>query len=131
MIRKSLPEIFWKRLGDPRVIFLATSDKNQPKIRPVTLIGFERRLFVHSYKETAKIKQMKKNPRVEFCLFMGKSAPLDKRYARVRCSAQVIDDKEIKAKLLEQIDFIKYYNQSPDDPDYFLIELQPLKWWLT
>ena len=68
MIRKSLPEIFWKRLSDPRVIFLATSDKNQPKIRPLTLIGFERRLFVHSYKETAKIKQMKKNPRVEFCL---------------------------------------------------------------
>jgi pyridoxine/pyridoxamine 5'-phosphate oxidase len=68
MIRKSLPEIFWKRLGDPRVIFLATSDKNQPKIRPMTLIGFERRLFVHSYKQTAKIKQMKKNPRVEFCL---------------------------------------------------------------
>lgn len=131
MTRKSLPEIFWKRLGDPRIIFLATSEKNQPRIRPVTLIGFERRLFVHSYRETAKVRQMQKNPQVEFCLFMGTSAPLDKRYARVRCNAQVIDEKEIKAKLLEQIDFIKCYNQSPDDPDYFLIELQPLKWSLT
>jgi general stress protein 26 len=91
MIMKSLPEIFWKRLSDPRVIFLATSDKKQPKFRPVTLIGFERRLFVHSYKETAKIKQIKENPRVEFCLSMGESAPLDKKYARVRCSAEVSD----------------------------------------
>jgi uncharacterized pyridoxamine 5'-phosphate oxidase family protein len=131
MIRKSLPEIFWRRLSDPRVVFLATSDRNQPRIRPVTLIGFESRLFVHSYKETAKIKQMKKNPKVEFCMFMGKSAPSDKMYARVRCNAKVIDEKEIKEKLLEQIDFIKSYNQSSDDPDYFLIELHPLKWWLT
>lgn len=95
------------------------------------LIGFERRLFVHSYRETAKVRQMQKNPQVEFYLFMGKSAPLGKRYARVLCNAQVIDEKEIKTKLLGQIDFMKCYNQSPDDPDYFLIELQPLKWSLT
>ena len=131
MIGISLPEICWRRLEKPRVIFLATCEKTQPKLRPVTLIGHEGRLFVHSYKETAKIKQIRKNPLVEFCMFLGNSTLSTQRYIRVRCNAYIVEDRALKATLLNQIDFIRCHNQSPDDPDFLLIELKPVGWSLT
>lgn len=131
MDREPLPEDVWKKLDEPQLVLLATSKNDQPRLRPVTLINLRRRLFVHSFKETAKVRQIKVNPKVEFCLFLGESAPVDERYVRVRCDAQVVDDNEIKAEIHNQIDFVKQYHQSPDDPDYVLIELQPLAWWLT
>jgi uncharacterized pyridoxamine 5'-phosphate oxidase family protein len=131
MGNKSLPEDFWKKLDEPQLIFLATSEKDQPRLRPVTLINLEKKLFVHSFKETAKVRQIKMNPKTEFCLFLGESAPPSKRYVRVRCNAQVVADRDVKAKIYNQIGFVKQYHQSPDDPNYILIELQPLAWQLT
>lgn len=128
---KSLPEDIWKKLDEPQLVLLATSEKDQPRLRPVTLINLRRRIFVHSFKETAKVRQIKMNPKTEFCLFLGDSAPVDKRYVRVRCDARVVEDKGVKAEIYKQVDFVKQYHRSPDDPNYVLIELQPLAWWLT
>ena len=52
-------------------------------------------------------------------------------HVRVRCNAQVVADKHVKAKIYNQIGFVKQYHQSPDEPSYILIELQPLAWQLT
>ena len=131
MSGKSLPKDVWKRLDEPQLIFLATSVKDQPILRPVMLINLRRKLFVTTFKESAKVRQIKMNPKTEFCLFLGESAPPQTRYARVRCNARIVEDKDVKAKIYNQIDFIKRYYQSPDDPRLTLIELQPLAWWLT
>ena len=87
MRNKSFLEMVWERLNEPRTIFLATSVDDQPRIRPVSLFRLGKRLFVHSFKETAKVKQVKKNPKTEFCLFLDESSSLDHKYIRVRCSA--------------------------------------------
>ena len=111
----------WNYFKDSQSIFLATSEENQPRVRPVTLIYFDKRFWITTGTDNHKVLQIQKNPKIEFCLIVKKE---DKQgYVRGTGLAKIVKDKEQKGKIAKHCDFFSDFWESPDDPDYTLIEV--------
>jgi len=112
----------WRRFKDYPHIFLATQENGQPRIRPVTLVNFDQRLWILTGTRSAKVRQIRENPKIEFCMLFEERE--HHGYIRAAASAKIISDKEIKAKVAEHCDFFSNHWESPEDPNYTLLELK-------
>ena len=113
----------WKNFGGESHIFLATIEGDQARVRPVTLVHLQNKLFVTTGSSDAKVKQIKQNPKTEFCLMLEKNER--KGTIRAECEARIVENKDIKADVYNNISFAKEFWKSPEDPNYTLIWLQP------
>jgi len=120
---EDLKKEVWEHFKDYQHVFLATSEGDQPRVRPVTLVHLDGRLWILTGTRNAKTKQIQKNPKIEFCLLLQKGE--NSGYVRVAGLAKIIQDKETKVKVAEDCDFFSEYWKSPEDPNYTLIELHP------
>jgi len=115
----------WSRFKDFQHVFLATVEGDRPRVRPVTLISFDKRFWVTTDTRSAKVKQIRRNPKVEFSLLFKEE---DKDCClRVAGLAKIIEDKEIKAKIARHCDFFSRHWESVDDPNYTLLEICPVE----
>lgn len=48
-------------------VYLATVDKNQPRVRPIVMFEYDERYFFTTYSGDAKVGQISSNKRVEVC----------------------------------------------------------------
>jgi general stress protein 26 len=104
-------------------VFLATADGKQPKVRPVTLIYLDKKFWITTGTQDAKVKQIRENPRVEFCLYFREGDI--GVYVRVSGIANIIDDQNAKERIANHIDFFSEHWDSFDDPNYTLLEIVP------
>ena len=111
----------WKRFAGSQVVFLGTAEGEQPRVRPVTLINFDQKFWIATGTRSAKARQIRRNPNVEFCLQLQEG---DKTgYVRVAGVAQVVHDRETKEELAEQMDFFAAHWKGVGDPDYTLLRI--------
>ena len=113
----------WKSFSGEPHIFLATIEGDQPRVRTVTLVHLQNKLFVTTGSNDAKVKQIKQNHKTEFCLLLEKNER--QGTIRAECEARIVENKEIKADVYNNISFAKEFWKSPEDPNYTLIWLQP------
>ncbi len=116
-------EEVWSQFKDFQHVFLATMEGDQPRVRPVTLINFDGKFWVTTDTWSEKVKQIHKNPKVEFS-FMFKKGDRD-CCIRVTGLAKIIEDKLVKAKLASHCGFFSKHWESVDDPSYTLLEIFP------
>jgi general stress protein 26 len=102
-------------------VFLATIEGDQPRVRPVTLINFDGKFWVTTDMWSEKVKQIQKNPKVEFS-FVFKKGDRD-CCIRVTGLAKIVKDKLVKAELARHCDFFSKHWESVDDPSYALLEI--------
>jgi general stress protein 26 len=102
-------------------VFLATMEGDQPRVRPVTLINFDEKFWVTTDSCSEKVKQIQKNPKVEFS-FVFKKGDSD-CCIRVTGLAKIIEDKLVKTELARHCDFFSKHWESVDDPNYALLEI--------
>jgi len=113
----------WSHVEGFQHVFLATDDKGHPRVRPVTLISYEKKLWIATDTKSAKVKQIKKNPKLEFS-FAFKEKDQD-CCLRVLGVAKIVKDREIKTKLAAHLPFFKEHWRNSDDPNYTLLEIRP------
>ena len=111
-------------LGPQQYIYFATVEGDQPRVRPVTLVHFRKRLYIVTGSGDAKVMQLKKNPKTEFCLLLEKGG--EKGTLRAECLASIVEDKKDKTDIFNEVSYVKEFYESPEDPDYALIRLKPL-----
>jgi len=111
----------WGHFKKEQIVFLATGEGDKPRVRPVTLIYFNDRFWVTTGANSAKIKQIKGNANIEFCLMFKKGE--SSGYIRGAGLANIIEDKETKKLLADNIPFFNEYWETPDDPNFALVEL--------
>lgn len=104
-------------------VFLATVDGDQPRVRPVTLINFDGKFWITTDTWSEKVKQIRKNPKVEFS-FVFKKGNRD-CCTRVTGLAKIIKDKQIKTRLATHCDFFSKHWKSVNDPNYTLLQISP------
>jgi len=104
-------------------VFLATIDGDQPRVRPVTLINFEGKFWITTDAKSEKVKQIMKNPKVEFSFIFKKRNR--NCCLRVTGLAKIIKDRQIKAKLAKHCNFFSKHWKSVDDPNYALLQIIP------
>jgi len=113
----------WSRIEGFQHVFLATDDEGHPRVRPVTLISFEKRLWIATDTKSAKVKQIKKNPKLEFS-FAFKEKDQD-CCLRVLGVAEIVKDTKTKAKLAAHLPFFREHWKNSYDPNYTLLEIRP------
>ena len=100
--------------GD-NLIYLATGERDQPRVRPVSLIRSTDGYYVitgaRGGQNAGKVKQIEANPRVEYYLIRGE------------CDASIVEDPSVKARLHGEVVWAKSYFDTPSHPDYVLLKL--------
>ena len=121
---RSIEEIqqeVWSLLKDSQCVYLATAEAEQPRVRPVTLLDLDEKFWIATSPRSAKARQIRRNPNVEFCI------PLEEEcgngYIRVAGVASIIMDPETRTRIGSQIPFLTEYWTGPDDPNFCLIRV--------
>jgi general stress protein 26 len=108
------------------VIYLATVEGDQPRVRPVTLVNLDAGFYIitgaRGGRDASKLRQIKANPRVEYYLTLEE----EKRgFIRGEATASVIRDPATRERLFSEIEWAKSYFEGPEDPDYVLLGIHP------
>jgi general stress protein 26 len=114
----------WGHLKKTQTVFLGTVDADKPRVRPVTLIHFEEKLWITTGTADAKVKQIEANPNVEISWYFGdeeKSGSL-----RFAGTAEIVKDRETKSKVAGTIEWFNVFFKSADDPGYALLRIHPV-----
>lgn len=111
-----------RRFEGEQHIFLATDEKGQPRVRPVTLVNYDKKFWILTGANDAKVKQIRENPKMEFCLLFKEGE--HSGYIRAIGLAKIISDRDAKAKVAKNCSFFSEHWKSPDDPKYALLELK-------
>ena len=111
----------WEKFGEQQYIFLATADEDQPRVRPVTLIHHQKKFFVATGTEDAKVNQIKNNPKVAFCLMIEEGD--QKGTIRAMGQAEIVKDLDIKTDLYNRVSWMKEFWKSPMEPSYTLFRV--------
>jgi general stress protein 26 len=112
----------WRRFKDYPHIFLATQENDQPRVRLVTLVNVDQRFWILTGTRSAKVKQIRENPKIEFCLLFEEGE--HNGYIRAAGLAKIIGDRETKVNVAKNCDFFSKHWKNLDDPNYTLLELK-------
>lgn len=112
----------WDFFSDYQGIYLSTAEDNRPSVRPVTLAYMDSRFWVFTGTNDAKVRQIRSNPRIEFCMNLKKGE--HSGYVRASGRAEIVLDKETRMKIAERCEYYKKYWDDLDDPTYTLLEIK-------
>jgi len=104
-------------------VILATVDAEGPHVRPVTLIEFDNAYWIETGTTSAKIRQIRDNPKVELCLAFTEGA--NSGYIRLSGSAEIVTDGAIRKSVSSHTEFFANYWDGPDDPNFTLLRIMP------
>jgi general stress protein 26 len=110
-----------------QIIYMATAEGDQPRVRPVSLIRLDEEFYVitgaRGGYETGKVKQIEDNPKVEF--YMAIQGEGGQGFVRGETVASVVDDPRLREKVYGEIDWASSYFDGPEDPSYVLLHMEP------
>ena len=90
--------------------FIATADKDQPRVRPFgTIHIFEGKLYIQTGRKKNVAKQLLANGKVELCTMKGDEW--------IRVSGELVDDKRVEAKasMLDEYQSLKSMYSAEDE----------------
>jgi general stress protein 26 len=115
------------RFQGQSLVYMATVEGDQPRVRPVTLIHLDDQLYVitgaRGGTETGKVRQIRVNPKVEFYMTIGGEG--GQGFIRGETVASIVEEPTLKERLYREIDWVKEYFDGPGDPSYVLLRLKP------
>jgi len=97
-------------LDDAQTYYLATVDKDQPRVRPFgTVLLSDGKIYIQTGKVKDVSKQLAANPKAEICAYKG-----DKW---IRVAGELINDDshEVKVAMLEKMPQLKGMYSADDD----------------
>ena len=103
------------------LMYLATIDGDQPKVRPMALIYHKDICWFVSIAGRKKIKELDANNNVEFAI--NPHDREDMSTIRGTGKAILIDDQEIRQDLASAIPWFDGYWESAEDPRFFLYKI--------
>jgi len=81
---------------DHPVCFFATTDGDQPRVRPLALWFANDDGFYFAILSPKQLsKQLKTNPKVEVCFYNNPADPIDAKMMRVTGAAELVEDREL------------------------------------
>jgi general stress protein 26 len=111
--------------------FLATSDGDQPQVRPVSpIVEDDMSVWVATFGSSRKVKQINKNPKV--CLSFVQH-PSGEKSAIIFGEAEVVGDMVQKKRVwnLAPYDISQHFPEGPESKEYCVLKINPkrIEWW--
>ena len=103
--------------------YLATSDGDQPRVRPVSpIVEDNMAIWVTTYSTSRKVKQIRQNPRI--CLAFV-AQPNGDKAATVAGEAQIIPDIEEKKRVwkLATFNLWEHFPNGPDSDEFCVLRI--------
>ncbi len=101
--------------------YLATVEGDQPRVRAFMLwYAGDKGFYFHTSGEKRVFQQIKANPKVEVCFYATQSGAM----MRAAGKAVILEDLELKKKLLEDLPYVKKMVSGPADPDLVVFRVQ-------
>ncbi len=111
----------WAHFKPMQAVGLATIEDDKPRVRPVTVIHDDRKLWVATGTDDAKTAQLKANPNVEFYFMVGeKESP---GAVRARGKVEFVTDPGTRKAASEKMPYFSMFWKTPDDPGFTLLRL--------
>jgi len=108
-----------------QVVYLATAEGIQPRVRPVSLIRYGERFYIvtgaRGGVNAGKLKQIRVNPSVEYYLPLERDG--SSGFIRGEGSAHIVNDPATRARIQGEVPWARDYFPSVDHPDYVLLEI--------
>ncbi len=104
-------------------VVLASVEKDQPRLRPVTLVYSENRFFFATQSSDNKVEQLTHNSKIE--LILQWQEPPNNGYIRLEGLAVKLEDEKLVSELYKSNDFMGKLWSSPVDPDLTVYEITP------
>ncbi|KPJ72044.1 hypothetical protein AMJ52_07655 [candidate division TA06 bacterium DG_78] len=121
MNETDLKKEIWSYFQKMQLIFLATCEGEQPRVRPVTLIHFNDKFWISTGTNSAKMKQIRENNNIALCVPLKEGE--NGGYIRGQGKAIIVQNKDVKKLLADNIPFFKQFWKDPNDPNYTLLEI--------
>lgn len=109
-------------LGDSKVGTLATVVGNKPHSRYMTFFHEDFTLYTPTSKETYKAEEIEENPYVHILLGY-EGAGMGDAYIEVQGKAVIREDQSLKDQFWNEK--MKKWIESPNDPDFIILEIKP------
>ena len=117
-----LKEMVLNVLNDHRTGILSTVENNKPHSRYMTFYNDYLTLYSPTKRDTEKIGEIEKNQNVSVLLGYEEKGQTDS-YVQISGKAILCDSPEVKSKYWND-SFSKWFD-SPEDPNYLLIKINP------
>jgi general stress protein 26 len=104
-------------------VVLATTEDDQPRLRPITLVMHKEAFYFATQTSDNKVKQLNRNPKVE--LILQWSEQPNNGYIRVEGAVSKITLKPLITELFNTYDFMEKLWTGPDDPNLTIYEVKP------
>lgn len=116
----------WQLFNKTQPVTVASIELEQPRLRPMTLICKDARLFLATGSKDSKVKQWQQNPHLE-CLLPLKNET-NSGYLRISGIVQIVENQELRQTVADFAPFIYNYWEDSANPDFVLYEIIPEQW---
>lgn len=103
----------------------ATAEADQPRVRPVTLLDLDEKFWIATSVRSAKARQVRRNPNVEFCLPLCEDC--GNGYIRISGVARIVEERETLEQVGGRIPFLMEHWEGTNDPDFCLIRIRRIE----
>ncbi len=115
----------WKwamdQLGDQTVVPLATVSDEGARVRPVTMVAHDGKVYALTGSRDAKMRHLREDPRFEFYVLVEEG---DKTgYVRFMGRVMMVEDLELRKEVGDASGFAWNYFDGPEDANYALLEM--------
>lgn len=108
-------EKIYNFINDAQTYYLATVDKDQPRVRPFgTILLFENKLYIQTGKNKDVSKQIINNNKVELCAFLNGD------WLRLKGILEEDTRREVKKTMLDKYPSLRaMYNEDDNNTEVF------------
>ena len=121
ILPEELKAEIWSNFDEQKTVYFATTEGDQPHVRPLTMVPLDGKYWILTGTEDAKTIQIKSKPKIEVCMAIEKDEHTG--YVRFSGKAKIITDHELKVSIAERVSYFKEYWKGVDDPNYTLLEM--------
>jgi general stress protein 26 len=103
--------------------YLATSDGDQPRVRPVSpIVEDDLSIWITTFNSSRKVSQIQKNPRISLAFV---EYPRGEKAATVIGKAEIIEDLEKKKRVwkLATFDLLEFFPDGPESEEFCLLKI--------
>ncbi|MHA2378568.1 MAG: pyridoxamine 5'-phosphate oxidase family protein [Candidatus Thorarchaeota archaeon] len=110
-------------LQDEPMIYLATVEGSEPRVRPVTLVESLGNLYVLTSTRCRKVREIKENSNVEIVRLVEHGE--NRGYVRIAADASVVENQAVRESVAAATSYFETFWKGASDPEFTLIQIRP------
>jgi len=107
--------------GKHMVVPLATASEDGPRVRPITVVTHEGKVYALTGSGDAKMDHLRDDPRFEFYVLLEEDG--NTGYVRFMGRVMMVEDLDLRKEVGDASGFAWSYFNGPEDPEYALLEM--------